>query len=83
MSSHVSAGTRYLVLIYLRPGQRDPLRRCEQRALTVFRRHGGAFERIWRDPELAPPICTRRPLGTTTSVAASVTSMVPPPLGVK
>ena len=35
------------MLIYLRPGQRDPLRRYEQRALPVFRRHGGAFERIW------------------------------------
>ncbi|HEY7041574.1 MAG TPA: DUF1330 domain-containing protein [Methylomirabilota bacterium] len=40
--------TRYLVLIYLEPGQRDSLRRYEQRALPVFRRHGGAFERIWR-----------------------------------
>jgi uncharacterized protein (DUF1330 family) len=39
--------TRYLVLIYLQPDQRDALRRYEQRALPVFRRHGGAFERIW------------------------------------
>lgn len=39
--------TRYLVLIYLQPNQRDALRLYEQRALPVFRRHGGAFERIW------------------------------------
>jgi hypothetical protein len=29
------------------PGQRDPLRRYAERALPIFRRHGGAFERIW------------------------------------
>jgi hypothetical protein len=28
------------------PGQRDPLRRYAERALPIFRRHGGAFERI-------------------------------------
>lgn len=39
-------GALYLALIYLHPGQRDALRRYENLALPVFRRHGGRFERI-------------------------------------
>lgn len=39
-------GVLYLALVYLRPGQRDALRRYENLALPVFRRHGGRFERI-------------------------------------
>ncbi len=39
-------GVLYLALIYLHPGQRDALRRYENLALPVFRRHGGRFERI-------------------------------------
>jgi hypothetical protein len=39
-------GTLYLALIYLHPGQQDALRRYENLALPVFRRHGGRFERI-------------------------------------
>jgi uncharacterized protein (DUF1330 family) len=35
-----------VALIYLNPGQRDALRRYENLALPVFRRHGGRFERI-------------------------------------
>lgn len=42
----MSPGALYLVLIYLRPGQREALRRYEGLALPVFRRHGGTFERI-------------------------------------
>ncbi|HEX4996534.1 MAG TPA: hypothetical protein VFX87_16255 [Methylomirabilota bacterium] len=44
-------GTLHLALIYLHPGQQDALRRYENLALPVFRRHGGRFERIlspWR-----------------------------------
>ena len=44
-------GVLYLALIYLHPGQQDSLRRYENLALPVFRRHGGRFERIlspWR-----------------------------------
>lgn len=48
MSSSGSRPARYLALIYLlKPGQRDRLRHYENRALPVFRRHGGVFERIW------------------------------------
>ena len=43
----------YLVLIYLQPGQIEALRRYENRALPVFERHGGRFERIMR-PAPAP-----------------------------
>ncbi|HEY7205357.1 MAG TPA: DUF1330 domain-containing protein [Methylomirabilota bacterium] len=57
MSSNVQA-TRYLVLIYLEPGQREALRRYEQQALPVFRRHGGAFERIWAPSD---PAAAREP----------------------
>jgi uncharacterized protein (DUF1330 family) len=39
-------GALYLALIYLHPGQQDALRRYENLALPVFRRHGGRFERI-------------------------------------
>lgn len=39
-------GVLYLVLIHLHPGQQDALRRYENLALPVFRRHGGRFERI-------------------------------------
>jgi len=39
-------GALNLALIYLNPGQRDALRRYENLALPVFRRHGGRFERI-------------------------------------
>jgi hypothetical protein len=46
MSTSPSATTHYLVLIYLKPGQRDSLRRYEQRTLPVFHLHGGSFERI-------------------------------------
>ena len=48
MSSSPSRPVRDLALIYLNPGQRDRLRSYERQALPVFRRHGGAFERIWR-----------------------------------
>ena len=51
MSSSGSRPARYLALIYLKPGQRDRLRHYENRALPVFRRHGGVFERIWRAPD--------------------------------
>ena len=44
MSSSGSRPARYLALIYLKPGQRDRLRHYENRALPVFRRHGGVFE---------------------------------------
>ena len=44
---------RYLALIYLAPGQREALRRYERQVLPVFKRHGGAFERIW-SPADAP-----------------------------
>ena len=44
----MSPGARYLVLIYLHPGQRDALRRYERLARPVFHRHGGEFERILR-----------------------------------
>jgi uncharacterized protein (DUF1330 family) len=47
MSSSGSRPVRYLALIYLKPGQQDRLRQYENRVLPVFRRHGGAFERIW------------------------------------
>ena len=47
MSSSRSRPARYLALIYLNPGQRDRLRHYERQTLPVFRRHGGAFERIW------------------------------------
>lgn len=47
MSSSGSRPARYLALIYLKPGQRDRLRHYENRALPVFRQHGGVFERIW------------------------------------
>ena len=43
MSSSGSRPARYLALIYLKPGQRDRLRHYENRALPVFRRHGGVF----------------------------------------
>ena len=52
MLSSGSRPVRYLALIYLKPGQRDRLRQYENRVLPVFRRHGGAFERIWSP---APP----------------------------
>lgn len=39
-------GALYVALIYLQPGQQDALRRYENLALPVFRRHGGRFERI-------------------------------------
>ena len=42
----MNSGPLYLVLIYLHPGQQDALRRYENLALPVFRRHGGRFERI-------------------------------------
>jgi hypothetical protein len=47
---------RYLALIYLAPGQREGLRRYERSVLPVFKRHGGAFERIWTPvgPDAAP-----------------------------
>ena len=44
----VRPATRYLVLIYLQPGQTEALRRYENRALPVFERHGGRFEQILR-----------------------------------
>ncbi len=47
MSSSGSRPVRYLALIYLKSGQRDRLRHYENQVLPVFRRHGGAFERIW------------------------------------
>lgn len=47
MSSSQTRPARYLALIYLNPGQRERLRQYERQALPVFRRHGGAFERIW------------------------------------
>ncbi len=52
MSSSASRPVRYLALIYLKPDQRDRLRHYEHQVLPVFRRHGGAFERIWSP---APP----------------------------
>jgi hypothetical protein len=39
-------GVLYLALIYLHPGQQDALRRYENLARPVFRRHGGRLERI-------------------------------------
>ena len=39
-------GGLYLALVYLHPGQQAALRRYENLALPVFRRHGGRFERI-------------------------------------
>jgi hypothetical protein len=47
---------RYLALIYVVPGQREALRRYERHVLPVFKRHGGAFERIWTPvvPDAAP-----------------------------
>ena len=52
MLSNVPAATNtgalYLALIYVRPGQQEPLRRYENLALPVFRRHRGRFERILR-----------------------------------
>jgi uncharacterized protein (DUF1330 family) len=39
-------GALYLALVYLHPGQQAALRRYENLALPVFRRHGGRFERI-------------------------------------
>ena len=44
---------RYLALIYLAPGQREALRRYERQVLPVFKRHGGAFERIWSPADVA------------------------------
>lgn len=44
-------GALYVALVYLHPGQQEALRRYENLALPVFRRHGGRFERIlspWR-----------------------------------
>ena len=49
-------GVLYLALIYLRPGQQDALRRYENLALPVFRRHGGRFERV-----LSPRRCASGP----------------------
>ena len=46
-------GVLSLALIYLHPGQQDALRRYENLALPVFRRHGGRFERIL-SPRRAP-----------------------------
>ena len=40
------SGALYLALVYLNPGQREALRRYENQALPVFRRHGGRVERI-------------------------------------
>lgn len=40
--------TLYLALVYLHPGRREALRRYESLARPIFRRHGGAFERILR-----------------------------------
>ena len=50
-------GVLYLALVYLHPGQEDALRRYENLALPVFRRHGGRFERILRPWRVAggPP----------------------------
>jgi hypothetical protein len=42
----VIGGALHLAIIYLHPGQQDALRRYENLALPVFRRHGGRFERI-------------------------------------
>ena len=53
---------RYLALIYLAPGQREALRRYERLVLPVFKRHGGAFERIWR-PADAPADRATDPIG--------------------
>ncbi len=54
ISSRKTRGAvRYLALIYLAPGQREALRQYERRVLPVFKRHGGAFERIWI-PAAAP-----------------------------
>jgi uncharacterized protein (DUF1330 family) len=39
-------GALYLALIHLHPGQQAALRRYENLARPVFRRHGGRFERI-------------------------------------
>ena len=50
-------GVLYLALIYLHPGQQDALRRYENLALPVFRRHGGRFERILK------PVDARRTTG--------------------
>lgn len=54
MSSSGSRPARYLALIYLKPGQRERLRHYESQVLPVFRRHGGAFERIWSPVPAAP-----------------------------
>src|SRR5262245_61407718 len=48
MLSSPEPAVRYLALVYLKPGQQERLRQYERRALPVFERHGGAFERIWR-----------------------------------
>jgi uncharacterized protein (DUF1330 family) len=46
LSSVPDPGALYLALIYVHPGQRPALRRYEELALPLFRRHGGRFERI-------------------------------------
>ena len=46
-------GPLYLALIYLHSGQKDALRRYENLALPVFRRHGRRFERTL-SPSPAP-----------------------------
>lgn len=55
MLSSVAGPVRYLALIYLRPGQQERLRQYEKQVLPVFRRHGGAFERIWRPAATGTP----------------------------
>jgi hypothetical protein len=47
----VIGGALHLAIIYLHPGQQDALRRYENLALPVFRRHGGRFERILAAPD--------------------------------
>jgi hypothetical protein len=66
MSSPGARPARYLALIYLKPGQPDRVCHYENQVLPVFRRHGGAFERIWSrapaegsgalDPEVDVPL---------------------------
>jgi hypothetical protein len=52
-SGRTRGAVRYLALIYLAPGQREALRHYERRVLPVFKRHGGAFERIWSPADAA------------------------------
>ena len=71
-------GALYVALVYLHPGQQDALRRYENLALPVFRRHGGRFERILSpapapgggaDPDAPDEIGSRRRTAWTRSGA--------------